>query len=87
MGNFIDLTGKIFGRLTVVNLSHKEKKLKSSGSYIFWDCVCECGNESLAVLATDLKSSSQNSCGCLRAEKARETMTKHGMGGEKELRT
>lgn len=53
MGNFIDLTGKIFGRLTVVNLSHKEKKLKSSGSYIFWDCVCECGSINKELTLSD----------------------------------
>lgn len=88
MGKFIDLTGQKFGLLTVINRADNYEKFSKTHNrvlkYARWDCVCECGNESLAVLATDLKSSSQNSCGCLRAEKARETMTKHGMGGEKE---
>lgn len=75
MGNFIDLTGKIFGRLTVVNLSHKEKKLKSSGSYIFWDCVCECGS-SKKVKGYHLRNGHVKSCGCLQTDN-RKTV-KHG---------
>lgn len=35
----VDLTGKIFGRWTVIKFSHRNGQSK------YWLCRCECGNE------------------------------------------
>ena len=39
MGNFIDLTGQKFGKLTVIR-----KAENPSEAHIKWLCKCECGN-------------------------------------------
>jgi len=83
MGKFIDLTGKRFGLLTVISRAENyEKFSKTHGrvlKYARWNCLCDCGRESLAVLATDLKSVSQVSCGCVRDAVAAERVRSHGM--------
>lgn len=42
----VDLTGKVFDKLTVIDFSHKNK------GRIFWNCLCECGNTSICATAT-----------------------------------
>jgi hypothetical protein len=42
-----------------------------------WVCECDCGKASL-VRDDRLKSGTTRSCGCLRAEKSRERMLRHG---------
>lgn len=56
-----DLTGKKFGRLTVIRFKNMYKN-KSN-----WFCKCECGN-CCTVLGDDLKRLKTKSCGCLREE-------------------
>jgi hypothetical protein len=46
MGRYIDLTGKIFGRLKVLYVEEQRDKLKR----IIWKCLCDCGME-IGVLA------------------------------------
>lgn len=83
MGKFIDLTGSRFGLLTVVSRAENYEKFSKTHNrvlkYARWNCVCDCGQESLAVLATDLKSSSQISCGCVRDSVAAARVRVHGM--------
>lgn len=56
---FEDLTGQIFGRLTVDEYAGDKK----------WWCTCGCGNkERKLVRATNLKNGSTKSCGCLALE-------------------
>lgn len=73
---FIDLTGKRFGKLTVL-----ERAPKQHYKGVHWICQCECGNTAI-VSSSDLKSGSTNSCGCLRKERMSEynkiNRTKHG---------
>ena len=60
-----DLTGKIFGRLTVVCLQRSMKY--SNGNYKrYWLCRCSCGNET-EVIGSNLGKQT-NSCGCLSRE-------------------
>jgi hypothetical protein len=61
--NVVDLTGKRFGKLTVVKRVDKPEKLKSAFS--FWLCECECGNSKI-MSSNDLKKGEHNSksCGC-----------------------
>lgn len=62
MGIKIDLTGQKFGRLTVIEATHK----RSKGS-IMWSCRCECGNLT-TVRSSSLRNSHTASCGCLAQE-------------------
>ena len=63
MGNFIDLTGKRFGRLTVI-----ERADNSDKGRVRWKCRCDCGNNSV-VRSSDLLSGATKSCGCLTKER------------------
>ncbi len=56
-----DLTGKKFGRLTVVEFSHKNR------NRVYWKCQCDCGNE-VTIRADGLKTGHTNSCGCYNKE-------------------
>lgn len=60
MGKSQDLTGKRFGRLTVIAL---DKTVNRKGC--FWKCKCDCGNET-TVLASRLNIGKTKSCGCLK---------------------
>ena len=57
-----DLTGQIFGRLTVLGPGPYLKR--GSRRLVQWVCRCECG-EQPSVLASGLKNGSNKSCGCL----------------------
>jgi hypothetical protein len=59
--NFIDLTGKVFGKLTVVKVSGKVK-----GAYL-WLCKCSCGKEKVTKSQYLIKGDTR-SCGCLHKE-------------------
>lgn len=58
---FIDLTGKTFGRLTVL------KRVENKGISKCWECVCVCGIIK-NIRATSLISGGTKSCGCLFKE-------------------
>jgi hypothetical protein len=62
MSRFIDLTGRKFGRLTVVQRAGHNKF-----SQILWDCVCECGKKK-CLAGEQLKSGNTKSCGCYNRE-------------------
>lgn len=61
---FQDLTGKKFGRWTVLSLA---VRARDNGGASRWLCRCECGTER-SVLALQLKSEMSRSCGCLKRE-------------------
>lgn len=69
---FQDLTGKRFGKLTVVERACPEKKDK-----VYWVCRCDCGNYSIAT-SGNLKSGNTTGCGCLQIEARRKANTTHG---------
>ena len=60
------LTGKRFGRLTVIEYVRTSEKNRSA----IWKCKCDCGLV-VEVEAKSLKSGNTQSCGCL--------VKKHGM--------
>ncbi len=66
----IDITGKVFTRLTAINSEYCKK-----GGQYYWRFKCECGNEVIHsksnVIRGDIKS-----CGCLRKDR----FLTHGMG-------
>lgn len=62
----IDLTGQVFGRLTV--LSRGDDYISPTGNALpMWNCLCDCGNK-VSVLGGSLKRGSSLSCGCLAKE-------------------
>lgn len=65
MGRKIDLTGKVFGKLTVVK-EHPERTPQGS---VQWVCQCECGNSTI-VSGDNLRRNHTLSCGCLQKESA-----------------
>jgi len=73
MSNPLDLTGRCFGRLTVLRL-HPEPYVSPSGKTRGrqWICRCDCGNEvTVSQRSLTAKSHPAGSCGCLRGESAR----------------
>lgn len=79
MGKFIDLTGKKFGRLTVIE---RASGYVSPGGYhrSRWRCVCDCGNETV-VGSRELSSGDTRSCGCYGRESKSARATTHGLSG------
>ena len=68
----IDLTGKRFGRLTVIRRGPTGKRGK-----VYWWCKCDCGSEAL-VRGDHLKNGLIRSCKCYQGEVRSEVHTKHG---------
>lgn len=77
MGKCIDLTGKRFGLLTVV-----EKAGKTKHGAIKWLCKCDCGKET-TVIGDELRKGNTTSCGCYAKEVARKTAQTHIAGKNK----
>jgi len=55
--NETDLTGKVFDKLIVTGLSHRDNGC-------VWNCKCKCGNTT-TTRTGDLNRGSKRSCGCL----------------------
>ena len=70
----LDLTGKVYGRLTVIEFSHSTSNYQS-----LWRCKCDCGNETLTCTA-NLNNGKCKSCGCIR----KGLNATHGMTGTPE---
>lgn len=65
MGKRIDLTGCVFGRLTVLEPTDKRD---SSGS-IIWKCQCSCEKHTICYCSCRvLRSGEKLSCGCLKID-------------------
>lgn len=60
----MDLLGKKFGRLTVIDSFKKD-------GYSYYNCICECGNK-VVVYQGSLVSGATKSCGCYNIEKLKE---------------
>jgi hypothetical protein len=76
--NFVDLTGQVFHRLTVI------KYLYTKNKKACWLCKCICGKEIIAVTQT-LRNGGTKSCGCLKGELASKRLMKHGFNNGKPL--
>jgi len=74
MAILIDLTGKKFGRLTVLKKCDNKQGFKNTSAR--WVCMCECGSKRI-VYSQSLRGGATRSCGCLDLE----IKTKHGMYG------
>lgn len=67
-----DLTGNVYGELTVLGYSHNDPETRSP----LWLCHCSCGVEK-AIHAYALEHGHYKSCGCKHAEKRDAGMHKH----------
>lgn len=63
MGAFRDLSGIKFGKLTVLNLDHKQKR-ENKQTIMWWKCKCDCGNNIIRTSAYLHNRSITPSCGC-----------------------
>ena len=70
----IDMTGEVYGRLTVIERAKNTKQGKTQ-----WLCQCSCGNKAI-VPRKRLKEGSTKSCGCYRVDLGKLNRT-HGMKG------
>lgn len=57
-GGLVDLTGKKFGKLTVI-----KRDLTKKNHHVYWICKCECGGER-SVRAEYLRNGTTLDCGC-----------------------
>lgn len=73
MGRFIDLTGKRFGRLIVLERAENDNQKKPQ-----WRCECDCGNQTV-VRANALRRGTIVSCGCY----VKEIHKTHGDSGSR----
>lgn len=73
--NFVDLTGKVFHRLTVINIMESYR----NADY-FYNCLCICGNHK-KVRGGNLRSGQVKSCRCLLKEKLLIRNISHGLTG------
>lgn len=71
--NFLDLTGKKFGRLTVSERAINKANTKWK---TYWHCTCDCG-ATIIVIGAHLKNGNTSSCGCLQRELVATRSAKH----------
>jgi hypothetical protein len=75
MSKLINLTGKRFGKWTVI-----ERAESVRGGQAKWLCNCSCGNKGV-VASAKLRGGDSKSCGCLKNELLSKRVTTHGLGG------
>lgn len=73
MGKIIDLIGKRFNRLLVIEKCDFQKR-----GNVIWKCQCDCGNITY-VITSKLTSEWTRSCGCLKVDSIIARSTTHGM--------
>jgi len=72
-GNAKNEIGNFYGNLAVIaRAPEKVVKITHGDKLAHWLCVCNCGKE-VSVSGQALRSGNTTSCGCMRAERARQT--------------
>lgn len=72
LANRVDLTGQIFGRLTVLRPLDIRR-----GGEICWECQCKCG-EMAIIRGYLLQTGATTSCGCFHREQTSKINFSHG---------
>lgn len=65
MRAFLDISGKRFGRLTVISRVTGETSRTAARARSRWLCRCDCGKDKIAHL-DNLRAGRTRSCGCFR---------------------
>lgn len=73
MGGFIDMTGKKYGMLTVI-----ERTGTANDKQALWKCKCDCGNFHTSK-GRDLRNGKVKSCGCMSKKWMADAITKHNL--------
>lgn len=76
MRKYIDISGKVFGRLTAI------KKVGKQNGKEIWLCHCSCGNDKV-VRRDHLLSGAVVSCKCYQREKLDEALITHGCSNKR----
>lgn len=79
--NFIDLTGRVFGRLTVISEAPRRHRKVPR-----WLCECSCGKAAV-VEGKNLRHGLTVSCGCFAKEVTSLLTTSHGLTNSAEYKT
>lgn len=89
MPKLIDLTGQVFGRLTVIRQVESYKSPSGKNRDTMWLCRCSCAEKNeVIVTRRNLKSGITRSCGCIRRENcskrnlSRRTKNRYDLSGE-----
>jgi hypothetical protein len=77
----LDLVGKTFGRISVI-----ERSVNDSHGQSRWLCRCDCGKDFITTGAR-LKSGHTKSCGCRRGQNILLAVTKHGHSRKSKSKT
>lgn len=73
----IDLSGRRFGRLSILRLARKEKVYPDKPTTrMWWLCHCDCGRD-VELTGSNIRNG-QQSCGCAKAELCATASVKHG---------
>lgn len=67
MSRRLDLLGQKFGKLTVIEFSHRNNR------HLYWSALCECGKKTIQC-TTNLRQGKVISCGCQRNQKSGERL-------------
>jgi hypothetical protein len=84
MGQYIDLTGKKYGRC-LIQRRDVSAGPATRGRKVQWHVRCECGQEFIA-LGKNLVNGTTKSCGCLKRELTSARATTHGLSKTKVYR-
>lgn len=72
-----DLTGKTFGKLTVLYQDEDDYISPAGKHYSKWVCQCSCKEKNIiSVMTSQLTSGKTKSCGCFKVEKASKRLKK-----------
>ncbi len=74
MSKKVEMIGKRFGRLTVIEESPTRKN-----KTVYWICKCDCGDTTKPIKGTALRDGTTKSCGCLLPEVTRKRCFVHGL--------
>ena len=78
---FTDITGKIYGRLTVIALANSRARDWKTR----WLCRCDCGT-TVEIERASLTRGHTKSCGCLQIEISKQVNMRHGLKGTRVYR-
>lgn len=76
-----DLTGRRYGRLTIIGRS---VEVNLSGKSVHWDATCSCGNTKTGIPSSSLVNGTTLSCGCILTERRGAPLEEHGMRDSRE---
>lgn|SRR4030043_432122 len=67
-----NIIGKKYGVLTVLSFDHRDN------CHTYWKCKCKCG-KTIICTKNSLERGNSKSCGCVRIERFKKYITKHGL--------